>query len=292
MGIIAPGPDGVDGSKVRFADLDGDGLADYIVVYDDGAARAWRNLGKFDSTDAQKWKDMGTIAEGVKGVSGDKVQFADVDGDGLADYVVIYDGGAVAAHRNRGNFGSDGQKWADMGTIAPGVSGVPGSKIRIADFDGDGFADFLIIYDAGSVEFYRNAGNLRNDKSPKWEYVGIVAEGVQGASREQVHFAHLDDDGLADYLILDKEGGGVTAYLNSGRINRANGVRFADLNGDNLDDVLYLHEDGSVDAWINQGANPWSWRSIGRVAKSPEGASRDNVVFADIDGESILATPY
>lgn len=284
MGIIAPGPDGVDGRKVRFADLNGDGLADYIVLYDGGAARAWLNTGKVDTPDSPKWKEVGEIAKGVDGVSGDKVTFADVDGDGLADYVIVYDGGAVAAQRNLGNIGKDGQKWENMGTIAPGVSGVPGEKIRIVDFDGDGLADFLIIYDGGSVEFYRNAGNLLNDKSPKWEDVGIVAGGVNGATRKQVHFAHLDDDGLADYLILS-ENGAVTAYQNSGRTDRAEGVRFADLNGDNLDDIIYLHKDGSADAWINQGANPWSWRYIGRIAESPEGSSRDKVVFTDIDGE-------
>ncbi|PGH27049.1 hypothetical protein AJ80_01235 [Polytolypa hystricis UAMH7299] len=286
IGIIVSGPEGVDGRKVRFADLDGDGLADYIVLYDDGAAKAWRNLGKFGSTDAKKWEEVGTIAEGVKGVTGDKVQFADIDGDGLADYLIIYDGGSVAALRNTGNVLSDssGRKWEEMGTIAPGVAGIPGSKIRFFDFDGDGLADFVIVYDGGSVEVFLNSGNLLNDKSPKWKAIGVVATGVKGVAGKNVRFANLDDDGLADFIALSNDGA-VTAYMNSGRYDRAAGVRFADLNGDGRDDFLWVHEDGSADAWLNEGGSGGNWKSIGRIARSPAGATREKVVFADIDGD-------
>lgn len=284
MGVIAPGPSDVEGSKVHFADIDGDGLADYIVVYDGGSARAWKNLGKADSTDSQKWKELGTIVEAPNDVEvpGDKVHFADIDGDGLADYLIIYDGGSVAALRNPGKGKTE---WQDLGVIAPGVNGVPGSNIRIVDFDGDGLADILVMYDGGAVQFYRNLGNLLNDQSPKWELVGVVAEGVKGVTRDNVRWANLDDDGLADYLVLS-DNGAVKAYLNSGMIDRAKGVRFADLNGNNRDDLLWLHEDGSVDAWLNQGSSSKTrWRFIGRIARSPQGATRDKVVFADIDGE-------
>jgi hypothetical protein len=59
-------------------------------------------------------------------------------GDGLADYLVIWDGGSVDAYLNTGKLSgnSNPRYWEEKITIAPGVQGVPGSKIRFADIDG------------------------------------------------------------------------------------------------------------------------------------------------------------
>ena len=293
LGVIAPGPDGVKGHQVRFADLDGDGLADYISVYDGGSARAWKNLGVTSGAASQKWKELGTIVE--NNMDGSDVQFIDIDSDGRADYVAIISSSAIGFIKNPGGT----SKWKDVQIIAtdadgpPGpniggdviAGGVEGSKVRLADVNGDGRPDMLIMYDGGSVEYHRNVGNVGSNNTPRWRKVGVIATGV-GASRDRVRWAQLDKDGAADYMVLGNNGA-VTAYWNSGRFDRAEGVRFADLNGDGRDDLLWLHNDGSVDAWLNQGASSnQRWRSIGRIAKSPEGATRDKVVFADIDGGS------
>jgi hypothetical protein len=80
---------------------------------------------------------LGTIATGV-GEEGSKVRIRDVEGDGLADYLVLYGGGAIDAWRNTGNLNKDSnaRNFEEMGTIAVGVSGVPGSKGWLKDFDG------------------------------------------------------------------------------------------------------------------------------------------------------------
>lgn len=289
IGVIATGPKDVDGSKVRFADIDGDGLADYIVLYDDGAAKAWRNLGKVESTDdSQKWKELKPIAKGIHGVSGDKVTFADIDGDGLADYLVIYDGGAVEAYHNLGNMLSDKDenRWKSINGIAL-VNDVPGSKIRFADFNGDGLDDFLVLYDGGAVNLYQNNGRLLSDKSPKWNDMGTVATGVNGVTGKNVRFADIDGDGLDDYVVLS-DNGAVHAYINSGKTHNGGAIRIADLNGDDRDDVIWVHKDGSADAWLNKGSGPWKWDSLGQIAKSPQGSSREKVQFADVNGKRNL----
>lgn len=56
-------------------------------------------------------------------------------GDGLADYIIRYDGGAVKAFRNNGNLSPDGGNWVDFGTITSGV-GADGRKLQFADVDG------------------------------------------------------------------------------------------------------------------------------------------------------------
>ncbi|KAJ4294806.1 hypothetical protein N0V88_005040 [Collariella sp. IMI 366227] len=76
----------VTGDKVRMADVDGDGLADIISLYPNGAARLWKNVGggrTFKALDS-KW---------VTGLNErDKIN---MDGVDYVDYVVAYNGGAV-----------------------------------------------------------------------------------------------------------------------------------------------------------------------------------------------------
>jgi hypothetical protein len=69
-------------SAIRFADLNGDGRADYLVVSFDGTVGAYLNLGGPDNgPNAAKvsWLPQGTIASGV-GAIRQGIQFADING--------------------------------------------------------------------------------------------------------------------------------------------------------------------------------------------------------------------
>ncbi|KAK2780040.1 hypothetical protein FQN52_002265 [Onygenales sp. PD_12] len=95
---LAGGIRGQSGDQVRFADIDGDGYADYIVQSDDGAATVSINTKNVGNDDGKRnFEEAVVIAKGVDGVSGDKIQYADINGDGRADYLIVYDGGAVTA---------------------------------------------------------------------------------------------------------------------------------------------------------------------------------------------------
>lgn len=133
LGQINPPWSKVTGDMIRMADVDGDGRADMIVLYQDGAAKVWRNVDngkRFESLDSN-W------ATGL--ASRDKVRFEDVDGDGYADYVILYAEGAVKWARNTRNNGKDPNKrnWEPAETIAPGPDGVPKDRVRLYDLDGD-----------------------------------------------------------------------------------------------------------------------------------------------------------
>src|SRR5690606_17670096 len=85
QGTVAGGV-GAPGADIHFADLDGDGRADYVKVNDDSSVEAWLNGGPKPSGGDWYWLPQGTIAGGV-GASGSNIRFADLDGDGRADYV-------------------------------------------------------------------------------------------------------------------------------------------------------------------------------------------------------------
>ncbi|KAI0540897.1 hypothetical protein GGR58DRAFT_511384 [Xylaria digitata] len=139
------------GKNVRFADLDGDGFDDYLYVNDQGAVVMWRNLG----TNPISWGLPHLVADGV-GVLARQVQFADTDGDGLLDYVVV--GSVTGRSRSWHNLGfrSDGSiRWNTPLSFADGTG--PGFAIRITEMTGDKRADYVSINpDNGRLNLWHN----------------------------------------------------------------------------------------------------------------------------------------
>ncbi|KAL3429083.1 hypothetical protein BDV09DRAFT_180952 [Aspergillus tetrazonus] len=210
---LAPGLKGVTPEKVQFADVNGDGKADYLVVWEGGAVEAYLNTGQLAPSgkgDGRNWREKMVIAPGINGVPGDKIRFADIDGDGRADLLVLYDSGAIDGYLNTGVLNQDSSKrsWQKLsGPFAAGVNGVTGSKVRLADIDGDGLADYLVLYDGGAVHAYRNTGNVADDpNSRNFDDWGVIAEGVSGISGRNVYFADLSGDGKADYVAINEDG--------------------------------------------------------------------------------------
>ncbi|CAG1976172.1 unnamed protein product [Fusarium graminearum] len=302
LGTVAPGIGGVTGDMIRFADMDGDGLADFLAVADDGSIRMWKNLGitgtkgqsirfadltgegrdDLISVDAKgrarawinkgdgQWEAIGEIAPGLdEDLSDARIEFVDVNADKRADYLIIYSGGAVKAYLNNGNLPDPGDRriWQDGIVISPGV-GEPGSKIRFADLDGDGYADFLILYDGGAVKYWQNNKNIPPRNGGRiWKEGIVVATGV-GEPGSKIRFADLTGDGKADYIV-QYDGGAARGYRNNGKIPIGEGrkwndmgtiaggvspqgpVRYADINGDRKADYLVVSDGGAVNAYMN-----------------------------------------
>ena len=335
LGTIAPGVQGVSGPMIRFADMDGDGLADFLAVDEDGSIRMWKNLGivgnegssvrfadltgdrKYDiiSVDAKgrarawqnkglgEWEPLGEIAPGLdEDLSDSRIEFADVNGDKLADYLVIYGGGAVKAYLNNGNLPhkSPGKRiWQEGITISPGV-GEPGRKVRFADLNGDGYADFLILYDGGAVKCWLNNGNIPpRDGQRIWAEGAVVATGV-GEPGDKVRFADLTGDGKADYIV-QYDGGAAIAYRNQGNIPDGEGrkwaamgtvaagvnpqgpVHYADLDGDGKSDYLVVFEGGAINAYVNIN----TWRGGGDGGDGDNGEDGED----DKDGDDWRSVP-
>jgi lysophospholipase L1-like esterase len=178
--------------KVRWADFDGDGRMDYLTVASSGAVSAFLNRG---GDGRGGWSPLGQIATGLT-TDASRVRFADYDGDGKADYLVIGTNGAVQAYLNRGGDGRGG--WLVLGQIAAGTT-TDASSVRFADLDGDRRADYSVIGTDGSVQAYLNRGG---DGRGGWLLLGKVATGLT-SNAAQVSFADFTGDGNADYLLGD-----------------------------------------------------------------------------------------
>ncbi|MER8035007.1 phosphatidylinositol-specific phospholipase C domain-containing protein [Streptomyces hydrogenans] len=245
-------------------DMNGDGRADYLVVEDNGAVRAWYNTADL-TTGAITWSDQGYIASGSTGWTADQVRFADVGGDARADYLVVdRTNGAVRAFVNTGGDGRGG--WQDLGVIATGSSGWTGDRVRFADVGGDARADYLVVDPAnGSTRAFLHT-TVATTGAVKWSDQGVIASGSSGWTGGQVRFADVGGDARADYLVVGDQGA-TRAYVNAGGNGRggwqdlgviatgsaswlAGQIRFADLNGDSRADYLALDGNGAIHAYL------------------------------------------
>ncbi|WP_304440898.1 transglycosylase family protein, partial [Kitasatospora sp. MBT66] len=61
-----------------------------------------------------------------------RVRWADFDGDGRADYVILNDNGSVRVFLNKGGDGHGG--WNDLGQVSTGMTS-DRARVRLADYD-------------------------------------------------------------------------------------------------------------------------------------------------------------
>lgn len=178
--------------KVKLADLNNDGILDYIIVDDDGTIRAWINKGK-----PNEWTSLGKINPDWSTVKGEMVRFADVDNDGRADLIALSSDGSAKVWKNTDNgrkFETLDSKWA---------TGLESSdKVRFEDMDGDGYVDYVIVYSGGAVKWARNTHNNGKDSSKKnWGDTETIAPGPAGMPANAARLHDLDGDGKAGEFI-------------------------------------------------------------------------------------------
>ncbi|UCM90452.1 FG-GAP-like repeat-containing protein [Streptomyces marincola] len=298
--VVASGV-GEPGGHVRFADINGDGRADYLVVDPDGTVQAWLGGGPKPEGGDYVWRPQGTIATGLRSPSS-QIQFADLDGDGRADLLDVNPAtGETWLWRNGGQPAGPGWTWQQQGSITAANT----SQAVYADINGDGRADYLQINADSSVQAWLGGGPKPEGGDWYWAPQGTIAGGV-GARGRNVRFTDLNGDGRADYVVVNADssvqawinggpnpGGGDWYWIPQGTIAGGVGVpggnvRLADLNGDGRADYVAVNDNSSVQAWINGGPKPeggdWYWAPQGTIAGGV-GAPGRNVRFADLTGD-------
>ncbi|MFB7352919.1 FG-GAP-like repeat-containing protein [Streptomyces gardneri] len=287
------------GAKVRYIEapaLARAEMADGLHPTDTG----YRKMGDafFEGIDAAV--ASGVAAPTHKGRAGtesggaDRLRWADWDGDGRADRILVADDGSVRVRLNRGGDGRGG--WQDLGQIATGLT-TDRKRVRFADWDGDGKADYLLVSETGSVSVYLNRGG---DGHGGWDLVSAVAGGLT-RDPDQVRFVDFDGDGRTDYAWVRPDGP-VTVFLNRGGDGHggwqdrglvATGVtkdpsrvRWTDFDGDAYADYSVIGTDGSVQTYLNRGGDGHGGWSVPAdpVATATVGDHR-LLAFADFDGD-------
>jgi lysophospholipase L1-like esterase len=308
-------------ARDTYADIDGNGLGDYLRVYKDGAVDAWLARGSEDTAGrGQVWRSIGRIVKGF-GVPGKDVQFADLDGDRRADYLRVGHTGITHAWLNRtghknGPFIPKARGFTDIGVIT--IEHGADKTYRWADINGDRRDDRIVVDVAGAnegqVHGWRNTVRAGTAK-PAWDArPRILRPATAGAVGNQWRFGDLDGDGNDDCIRVELSGamkvyswdkntaeacgsemrvnGGSVepVELPGGSVPATTKIRFADLNADGFDDYVTIAADGVVRVWLNWSSDGFKG-GIGwlRVNDAPPdftaAAPASQIEFADVDGD-------
>ncbi|OBT51242.1 hypothetical protein VE04_08841, partial [Pseudogymnoascus sp. 24MN13] len=137
------------------------------------------------------------------------VRFADIDGDGKADYLCLELNGRMTGALNRGlnNLVNQGQIKLSEAKER--------EHIWLADINGDGRADYLFVDSlSGAVTAWTNEGNTaQSGSSFSWINRGIVAVGYS-ARGSCINFGNLYGVGRADYIIVNPQANTANTYFN------------------------------------------------------------------------------
>lgn len=214
-----PSSDGLHGFGCGFADLDGDGDADAVLL-----GRADGQVGIFENVGSGTFVDRST-STGIPLLSGlSAFATADFDGDGLVDLVITRVFSPTRLYRNLGAF-----HFVDV-TEAAGITTDRVTKgAALGDYDGDGWLDlYLCNYvalpdqpDAGRNQLYRNLGNGTFE-----EVAGSLGVDNYGVSFQAV-WTDFDRDGDLDLYVSNDRG--AMPSLGPNRLYRNDGGTFTEI---------------------------------------------------------------
>jgi hypothetical protein len=268
---------------VRFADVNGDGKIDIIqglfangattsgVYINNGAGWTASSTWTLPTNFIQNGTDVGS-------------RIVDVNGDGLPDIVLAnaLNGTTTQTWLNTGHGWTNTR---DSGTnyfLSPTIfmTGAGDRAVTFADVNGDGLPDIVQwFYVAGTGDIkgtWLNTGTGWATASPEWN---LPTNLLDGNVDRGVRIVDVNGDGLPDlvqragpddpltYVWLN-DGNGWNAYstttwqlpvaiVDAVQLPHDHGVRFADVNGDGMPDVLRGYDDNNnnqyYDAWLNDG---------------------------------------
>ena len=299
-------------SDGRVADLNGDGLPDIVQGYN--ADTAYVNTGSGWHA-SSTWNPNPILDPNPPGDGG--VRIADVNGDGSADVLQGWHHSPVTL---QGVSINDGAGWNGLSSstwnppiIADNTLGYILSQV--VDVNGDGFADVLTAYGDGNNNHY--ASYINNEHgfiTPDTMWDSPAA--FQGQTDDQgTRIIDLNGDGLPDitrayapgtgpvlYATFMNNGAGWTTLTSSswnspagayeGVSNSDQGIRFADVNGDGLPDIIQAPWNSwptSTLVYINTGSGWVASSSWNSPLKFGNGVT-DNVYgtgIADMNGDGL-----
>lgn len=255
-------PQGIHPWSSRVADFNGDGAPDLATVSFGGTA--WLSVLLADTEGGYLPPETTQVQ-----LESLDLEVGDFDGDGDIDIVVcdtdrFFGGSSISLFRNDGEGGmTPGGQWL-AGSTGP-------SGITAADFNGDGWLDLAVAFDAYIVS-NNKAAVLLNDTGKGFLSPIVV---TLGSGTRQIDSGDIDGDGDQDFVVAHESnrftivtnmGGGAFVPqaaipgLAAGSIPEYPTVHLSDIDNDGDLDVFFSNRDtgwqagsGAIGLWRNNG---------------------------------------
>ncbi len=284
---------------VAFADLDGDGKPDMVVVnYSTNSISVFKNTSIKGSITANSFAaaiDFNTDANPTA------IAIADLDADGKPDLVVTNSGSATVTvfHNNCISGNITANSFAAAVQFATGTNP---SSLAIADLDGDGKPEIVVAnYNDNTVSVFHNTSSIGSINTGSFNSKIDFATGLLPTSAA---IADMDGDGKLDLVITNGRSYTFSVLRNtstSGSINSSSfaakvdfataalpySVALGDLDGDGKLDIAIANESNNTVSVFRNTSN------IGNITASSFAGKVDfttgdlpfSVAIADIDGD-------
>lgn len=253
-------------AAVHFADFNGDGLDDFFCVKADMSVAVSLNRGG----SPPKFESIGDVVPAVSGWASYQVSFADIDGDGRADFCLVSRDGIVKCSRNAGQ--GDKNSWQGFSTI-DGIRGTvfdkgsmnPMPLFKFGDINGDYRSDIMMVGDNGNVQTWTNRRGRGEGIVPEWVSSGLTHQGVAESSvRDNIKFGKIYGSNRLDYIYIKNEENwyDVKVYENEGSGGtklKADGTFYCDMRGTGSDDYVWIYQDGHSNEIFANTHNPPFW---------------------------------
>ncbi len=252
-------PEGVDGSRFQWADLDGEGISGALTAQANGWMYMPNRGGRFDAA---------VVMPQQPSVSMASAKLLDLAGDGALDLAVFQGGVSGMFERT-----ADG-RWGTFQSIpSQPITSMDDASVRLVDLTGDSRADFLRT-EHDQFIWQQSKGEFGFDSPQSVAMAHDEAKGPRCAfaeTEQTIFLVDMTGDGLTD---LARIRDGEVVYwpnLGFGRFGAkivmdsppvfgpefdSKRIRVVDADGSGIADIVYLDE-GGARYWRNLAGNGW-----------------------------------
>ena len=246
-----------DAAALATGKLGGDGFVDLVVGANPGQDEVFLNRGNSSTTGA--WDGFGAgIAIGPADGATTALAIGDVNGDGVADLVVGFDGAAPEVFLN------DGRPTTTLSAgLATGATTI--DVASTAGFTGSATSGGTLLIAGQTIT-----------------YAGLTATSFTGVSGVTAAVT-----GGTSVTPSAWQGFAAGTPLNTGTPDTT-AIALADLNGDGAPDLIVADAGTTSDVYLNQGGKGAAWSGFGAAQPFTTTAGATSLTLGDVNGDGAV----